>query len=74
MGEGELVHWRISRGEGADLRLAVPATLGSNRRCQLLGRAIEGDRRRRRLPRRAFASASAEGAYYSNIAIVEVAL
>ena len=74
MGGVELVRWRKSRGEGADLSVAVPAALGRNQRCQLLGRAIEGDRRRRRLHRWAFASLSVEGAYYANIAIVEVAL
>ena len=73
MGGVELVRWQKSRGEGADLRLEVPATLGRNRLCKLLGRAIEDDRRRRRLHRRAFASTSVEWAYYANIAIVEVA-
>ena len=72
-GKGELVWWKKSRGEGVDLRLEVPATLRSNRICKLFGRAIEDDRRRRRLHRRAVASASVEWAYYTNIAIVEVA-
>ena len=70
IGVVELVYRQISRGEGADLRLAVPATHGRNHLCRLLGRAIEDDRRRRRLHRRAFASASVEGAYYATIAIV----
>ena len=69
----ELVCRQKSRGEGADLRLAVPAPHGRNHLCRLLGRTIEGDRRRRQLDRRAFASASVEEAYDANIAIVEVA-